>query len=118
MNAVPDRMLALAQRFAGMSAEARQALQGKMREQGLTLEALPIPPRAAGLQVVPASYAQQRLWFIWQLEPQASAYNLTGAFRLRGPLDRAARSRPWPRYWRAMKYCAPPSAWRRGLCSK
>ncbi|WP_317847587.1 non-ribosomal peptide synthetase [Pseudomonas sp. HTZ2] len=90
MNAVPDRMLALAQRFAGMSAEARQALQGKMREQGLTLEALPIPPRAAGLQVVPASYAQQRLWFIWQLEPQASAYNLTGAFRLRGPLDRAA----------------------------
>ncbi|WP_323114777.1 non-ribosomal peptide synthetase [Pseudomonas guariconensis] len=90
MNAVPDRMLALAQRFAGMSAEARQALQGKMREQGLTLEALPIPPRAAGLQVLPASYAQQRLWFIWQLEPQASAYNLTGAFRLRGPLDHAA----------------------------
>ncbi|MEG1039167.1 MAG: amino acid adenylation domain-containing protein [Pseudomonas sp.] len=90
MNAVPDRMLALAQRFSGMSVEARQALQGKMREQGLSLEALPIPPRAAGLDVLPASYAQQRLWFIWQLEPQASAYNLTGAFRLRGALDRAA----------------------------
>ncbi|WP_194791292.1 amino acid adenylation domain-containing protein [Pseudomonas sp. UFMG81] len=90
MNAVPDRMLALAQRFAGMSGEARQALQGKMREQGLTLEALPIPPRAAGVDVLPASYAQQRLWFIWQLEPQAHAYNLTGAFRLRGQLDRAA----------------------------
>jgi len=83
-------MLALAQRFAGMSAEARRALQGKMREQGLTLEALPIPPRAAGLQVLPASHAQQRLWFIWQLDPDASAYNLTGAFRLRGPLDHAA----------------------------
>ncbi|TDF82583.1 non-ribosomal peptide synthetase [Pseudomonas sp. H9] len=90
MNAVPDRMLALAQRFSGMSVEARQALQGKMREQGLTLEALPIPPRAAGIDLLPASYAQQRLWFIWQLEPQATAYNLTGAFRLRGRLDRAA----------------------------
>ena len=56
MNAVPDRMLALAQRFAGMSAEARQALQGKMREQGLTLEALAIPPRQ-GFGETPAEEA-------------------------------------------------------------
>ncbi len=39
---------------------------------------------------VPLSFAQQRLWFLDQLEPGSTAYNLSGAFRLRGPLIAAA----------------------------
>src|ERR1700682_5764858 len=39
---------------------------------------------AAGL---PASFAQQRLWFLDQLEPGTAAYNLVRAFRITGPLD-------------------------------
>src|SRR5215471_4190650 len=35
----------------------------------------------------PASFAQQRLWFLDQLEPGTSAYNLPRAFRIVGPLD-------------------------------
>src|SRR3979490_229453 len=35
----------------------------------------------------PASFAQQRLWFLDQLEPGTAAYNLARAFRIPGPLD-------------------------------
>ena len=36
---------------------------------------------------LPLSYAQQRLWFLDQLEPGGAAYNLSIAFRLTGVLD-------------------------------
>ncbi|MGB8954095.1 MAG: amino acid adenylation domain-containing protein, partial [Tumebacillaceae bacterium] len=39
-------------------------------------------------QELAASFAQQRLWLIHQLEPNSSSYNLTFRFDLHGPLDR------------------------------
>jgi amino acid adenylation domain-containing protein len=36
---------------------------------------------------LPASFAQERLWFLDQLEPGTAAYNLVRAFRITGPLD-------------------------------
>jgi len=38
----------------------------------------------------PLSFAQQRLWFLDQLQPGNTAYNLPGAFRLQGNLNVAA----------------------------
>jgi amino acid adenylation domain-containing protein len=35
----------------------------------------------------PASFAQQRLWFLDHLEPDTAAYNLPRAFRIVGPLE-------------------------------
>ncbi|MCS6297128.1 MAG: amino acid adenylation domain-containing protein [Nitrospira sp.] len=35
----------------------------------------------------PLSFAQQRLWFLAQLEPESWLYNLSFGMRLRGPLD-------------------------------
>ena len=35
----------------------------------------------------PLSFDQQRLWFLWRLEPHGSLYNLARAVRLRGGLD-------------------------------
>lgn len=42
---------------------------------------------------LPLSYSQQRLWFLYQLEPSTSAYNIPTAVRLRGALDSAALAR-------------------------
>jgi natural product biosynthesis luciferase-like monooxygenase protein/amino acid adenylation domain-containing protein len=42
---------------------------------------------------LPLSYAQQRLWFLDQLDPGNAAYNMTGAVRLAGPLDVMALQR-------------------------
>src|SRR5262249_47607731 len=42
---------------------------------------------------IPLSYAQQRLWFLNQLDPGSSAYNLPSALRLAGRLDTVALQR-------------------------
>ncbi|TFW29135.1 non-ribosomal peptide synthetase [Duganella callida] len=53
-------------------------------------EAEAIPPADRSLPL-PLSFAQQRLWFLDQLDHAASvAYHMPTALRLRGPLDRKA----------------------------
>ncbi|MBC8646893.1 MAG: amino acid adenylation domain-containing protein, partial [Thermoanaerobaculia bacterium] len=53
--------------------------------------------RAAGpseeVYVFPASFAQQRLWFLHELDPGSSAYNLPVLLRVAGPLDTGALER-------------------------
>jgi amino acid adenylation domain-containing protein len=43
--------------------------------------------RASRHAAISLSHAQQRLWFVQQLDPQSSAYNLKLAIRAIGPLD-------------------------------
>jgi NRPS condensation-like uncharacterized protein len=47
-------------------------------------------PRTGNL---PLSFSQQRLWFLYQLEPSTSAYNIPTAVRLTGALDSEALKR-------------------------
>ena len=84
-----SKLLALATRFLSLNAAQRRVFLGKLREQGLDASALPIPAGVAG-ERSPASFSQQRLWFLEQLEPGNSTYHLPGALRLKGTLEVAA----------------------------
>jgi amino acid adenylation domain-containing protein len=69
------------------------ALAGRIeaaRRDGTPAE--PIPP-ADRDRPLPASFAQQRLWFLDQLEPGSPFYNMPYALRLAGPLDAEALRR-------------------------
>jgi amino acid adenylation domain-containing protein len=50
-----------------------------------------IPPRDR-TQPLPLSFAQQRLWFLEQLQPGTGSYNIPVAVRIQGQLDVAALS--------------------------
>lgn len=54
---------------------------------------IPTLQRTRRNQEIPLSFVQQRLWFLDQLEPGSSLYNINRALRLRGPLDLAKLER-------------------------
>ena len=83
-------MTDLSNLLSGLSPEQRELLQLRLKKQQARTEAPGhprIPRRDPGLQDLPLSFSQQRLWFLDQWEPGNPAYNIFGAFRLEGPLD-------------------------------
>uniref|UniRef100_UPI00114466A8 condensation domain-containing protein n=1 Tax=Myxococcus sp. AB025B TaxID=2562794 RepID=UPI00114466A8 len=54
---------------------------------GASLAVPPLKPREDKGQPARLSFAQQRLWFLDQLEPGSASYNMPGAVRMSGPLD-------------------------------
>ncbi|MGC4088926.1 MAG: amino acid adenylation domain-containing protein [Polyangiaceae bacterium] len=81
----------LAERFSRLTAAQRSATYQKVRAEGLGMGQFPILPRDSQLsQRCPLSYAQARQWFLWQLEPDSTAYHIAAALRLKGALSREA----------------------------
>ncbi|HEX5887025.1 MAG TPA: amino acid adenylation domain-containing protein [Pyrinomonadaceae bacterium] len=69
---------------ATLSEQAAQVEATLGSEHGLHAPPIVRMPRNRNL---PLSFSQQRLWFIYQLEPSTSAYNIPTAVRLSGSLD-------------------------------
>ena len=80
----------IANRFASLAPQQRREFLHKMQEQGVSFGQLPIPQTASPDAPCALSYAQQRQWFLWQLDPQSAAYHIPAALRLRGELNVAA----------------------------
>jgi natural product biosynthesis luciferase-like monooxygenase protein/amino acid adenylation domain-containing protein/FkbM family methyltransferase len=85
-------MDALSDRLARLSPEQLAALMQRVRGQDAAARPAGIPPRA-GTGPAPLSFAQQRLWFVQQLDPANVAYNMVAAVRVEGALDRGALAR-------------------------
>jgi amino acid adenylation domain-containing protein len=75
--------------FAAPTVAEQAQLIGKIQQQNLELTSPPILPRAKEAES-PLSYAQQRLWFLDQLELNRALYNIPLALRLEGNLNIAA----------------------------
>src|SRR5215213_4226069 len=74
-------------RLSQLSAAKRALLEKRLRRRMDEAAAVrAIGRRDASESAPPLSFAQQRLWFIDQLQPDSSAYNMPAALRLTGPL--------------------------------
>ncbi|MFV9652959.1 non-ribosomal peptide synthase/polyketide synthase [Pseudomonas citrulli] len=88
MNA--EDSLKLARRFIGLPLEKRQLFLQALQKEGVDFSRFPIPAGVEAEDRQALSYAQQRMWFLWQLDPSSGAYNLPGAVRLKGALNLGA----------------------------
>ncbi|WP_147478327.1 condensation domain-containing protein, partial [Pseudomonas viridiflava] len=76
-----------------LSPRERKALAVLLKRQGVNLYGVtPIFPRETQAPSA-LSFAQQRQWILWQLEPHSAAYNIPLALRLHGPLNTEALRR-------------------------
>ena len=75
------------EQLAKLSPEQRKLFKRRLQERGIVIpENNQISPRESGDEL-PLSFAQQRLWFIQQLEPESSTYNVPSALKLKGKLN-------------------------------
>jgi amino acid adenylation domain-containing protein len=77
----------LGERIANLSPAKRTLLEQRLKGSGVdALVGRTIPRRAAG-EFAPISFAQQRLWFLNQLDPKSPVYNEPRVIRITGLLD-------------------------------
>ncbi|HKH45252.1 MAG TPA: amino acid adenylation domain-containing protein, partial [Thermoanaerobaculia bacterium] len=81
---LPLRALFEAPTVAGLAERVEAA-----RRRGTAPVAPPLVPLPRGGDF-PLSFAQERLWFLHQVDPEGAAYNMAGALRIAGCLDAGA----------------------------
>lgn len=84
----------LAGRIAGLSPAKRALLELRLRERSRAAAPGTAPiPRRASRDTAPLSFAQQRIWFLEQLQPGTGLYNVASRIRLQGVLHPDALAR-------------------------
>ncbi|RMP26234.1 Pyoverdine sidechain peptide synthetase I, epsilon-Lys module [Pseudomonas coronafaciens pv. coronafaciens] len=83
----PEHAQKLARRFVELPLEKRRLFLDGMRKENMDFSLFPIPSCAGLAERDGLSYAQQRMWFLWQLDPHSAAYNLPMSVCLNGPLE-------------------------------
>ena len=83
----------LSERIAKLPPEKRALLELKLRQLKSAGSAAPQIERRAPGDSAPLSFAQERIWFLDQLEPENSFYNLHTCVSLEGKLDPEALRR-------------------------
>ncbi|MFC1975075.1 amino acid adenylation domain-containing protein [Chloroflexota bacterium] len=86
-------MTNLDRRLKGLSPERHALLALRLKEKRQATPEKQTIPRRKDTDDLPLSFAQERLWFLNQLELSATVYSELSAFRLIGPLDHAALER-------------------------
>src|SRR6478752_3253078 len=82
--------ISLSERKSGMSPAKRLLLEKRLRGEHYTASrTFPIAPLRRPV-ILPLSFAQGRLWFLYRLEGASPTYNVPLALRLNGKLDRIA----------------------------
>ncbi len=76
-----------------LSAKKRALLEALLQEEGVESSPGKKIPRRKDTNSAPLSFAQQRLWFLDQLEPNNPFYNTPAARRVSGRLNLAALER-------------------------
>ena len=66
----------IARRFITLPLEKRRLYLQKMLEEDVSPANLPIPPVSAEFDTLSLSFAQERQWFLWQLDPESAAYHM------------------------------------------
>ncbi|MBK4998717.1 amino acid adenylation domain-containing protein [Pseudomonas sp. S31] len=85
-----DKNVDLVKRFVRLPLQQREVFYQRLLEKGMSFAGLPIPALREGDAPMPASYAQERQWFLWQLQPDSAAYHICSVLRLHGPLQTEA----------------------------
>ena len=73
-----------------LSLDRRKLFELMLKEDGIKVSLKQSITRRGNYDRLPLSFAQQRLWFLDQLEPDSAAYNLSSPLVLAGPLNVAA----------------------------
>jgi amino acid adenylation domain-containing protein len=79
----------ISERISALTPEQRALFEARLKQKGLHTPAVQTIPRRKETDsaTCPASIDQERLWFIDQLQPGNTAYNIFNASRIRGSLN-------------------------------
>jgi hypothetical protein len=84
----------LSERISGLSPEKLELLMKRLEKKvAPNFPPQVIPRRQIRSPRAPLSYAQERMWVLYKLDPSSSAFNISVAVRLEGKLDTVALKR-------------------------